>query len=147
LNFTDFNFESSLQSSIESMGFVNATPIQEQAIPLILQGKDLIACAQTGTGKTAAFLLPILNRLTQEPSDHTDTLIVVPTRELAIQIDTALQGLTYFSGISSMAIYGGNDGTAFQNEKKAFLEGTNIIIATPGRLIAHLNMGYVKFPF
>lgn len=147
MNFTDFNFESSLQSSIESMGFVNATPIQEQAIPLILQGKDLIACAQTGTGKTAAFLLPVLNRLTQEPSDHTDTLIVVPTRELAIQIDTALQGLTYFSGISSMAIYGGNDGTAFQNEKKAFVEGTNIIIATPGRLIAHLNMGYVKFPF
>lgn len=128
------------------MGFVNATPIQEQAVPLILDGKDLIACAQTGTGKTAAFLLPVLNRLTKEPSDYTDTLIVVPTRELAIQIDTALQGLTYFSGISSMAIYGGNDGAAFQNEKKAFVEGTNIIIATPGRLIAHLNMGYVKFP-
>ena len=75
MNFTDFNLEPSLQSSIESMGFVNATPIQEQAIPLILEGKDLIACAQTGTGKTAAFLLPVLNRLTKDPSDYTDTLI------------------------------------------------------------------------
>lgn len=147
MNFKDFNFEPSLLSSIESMGFDNATPIQEQAIPIILQGKDLIACAQTGTGKTAAFLLPILNRLSQTPSEYTNTLIVVPTRELAIQIDTTLQGLTYFSSISTLAIYGGNDGAAFQKEKKAFVEGTNIIIATPGRLIAHLNMGYVKFPF
>ncbi len=146
LNFTEFNFEPSLQSSIESMGYENATPIQEKAIPIILAGKDLIACAQTGTGKTAAFLLPILHKLSLTPSDFTNTLIVVPTRELALQIDQALQGFTYFSGISTMAIYGGSDGMVFQKEKKAFLEGTNIIIATPGRLIAHLNMGYVKLP-
>jgi ATP-dependent RNA helicase RhlE len=146
LKFTDFNLDPSLQNSIDSMGFENATPIQEQAIPKILEGKDLIACAQTGTGKTAAFLLPILNKLSITPTDHTDTLIIVPTRELALQIDQALQGFTYFSSISSLAIYGGNDGAAFQKEKKAIVEGANIIIATPGRLIAHLNMGYVKFP-
>lgn len=128
------------------MGFENATPIQEKAIPIILEGKDLIACAQTGTGKTAAFLLPILNKLSVNPTDFTNTLIIVPTRELALQIDQALQGFTYFSSISSLAIYGGNDGAAFQKEKKAIVEGANIIIATPGRLIAHLNMGYVKFP-
>ncbi len=146
MKFTEFNLEPSLQNSIESMGYENATPIQEQAIPIILEGKDLIACAQTGTGKTAAFLLPILHKLSLAPSDFTDTLIVVPTRELALQIDQALQGFTYFSSISSLAIYGGSDGQVFQKEKKAFLEGTNIIIATPGRLIAHLNMGYVKLP-
>ncbi len=147
MKFSEFNLEHDLQNSIDSMGFVDATPIQEKAIPVILSGKDLIACAQTGTGKTAAFLLPILNKLTQNPSEHVNTLIVVPTRELALQIDQTLQGLTYFSNISSIAIYGGNDGMAFQKEKKAFLEGTNIIIGTPGRLIAHLNMGYVKMPF
>jgi len=146
LKFTDFNFDPSLQNSIDSMGFENATPIQEQAIPLILEGRDLIACAQTGTGKTAAFLLPILNKLSINPTEFTNTLIIVPTRELALQIDQALQGFTYFSNISSLAIYGGNDGVAFQKEKKAMVEGANIIIATPGRLIAHLNMGYVKFP-
>jgi ATP-dependent RNA helicase RhlE len=146
LKFTDFNFDPSLQNSIESMGFENATPIQEKAIPLILEGKDLIACAQTGTGKTAAFLLPIINKLSIQPTEYTNTLIIVPTRELALQIDQALQGFSYFSSISSLAIYGGNDGAAFQKEKKAIVEGANIIIATPGRLIAHLNMGYVKFP-
>lgn len=146
MKFTDFNFDPSLQSSIDSMGFENATPIQEQAIPLILEGRDLIACAQTGTGKTAAFLLPILNKLSINPTEFTNTLIIVPTRELALQIDQALQGFTYFSNISTLAIYGGNDGVAFQKEKKAIVEGANIIIATPGRLIAHLNMGYVKFP-
>jgi superfamily II DNA/RNA helicase len=126
------------------MGFEKPTPIQEQAIPIILSGKDLIACAQTGTGKTAAFVLPILHKLAENPSDTTNTLIIVPTRELALQIDQALQGFSYFTSVSSLAIYGGGDGISFEQEKKALTQGANIIIATPGRFMAHLNMGYVK---
>ena len=126
------------------MGFDKATPIQEQAIPLILDNRDLIACAQTGTGKTAAYLLPTINKIIQAPGDYINTLIIVPTRELAIQIDESLQGFSYFAPVSSMAIFGGNNGTAFDQEKRALTTGTNIIIATPGRLISHLSMGYVK---
>jgi ATP-dependent RNA helicase RhlE len=126
------------------MGFNTPTPIQEQAIPIILSKRDLIGCAQTGTGKTAAFLLPILNKLAKDPTDSTNTLIIVPTRELALQIDQALQGFSYFTSVSSLAIYGGSDGSSFEREKRALSEGANIIIATPGRLMAHLNMGYVK---
>lgn len=127
------------------MRFETPTPIQQQAIPIIMQDKDLIAVAQTGTGKTAAFLLPILHKLSAEPTENTDTLIIVPTRELALQIDQALQGFAYFTGVSSLAIYGGGDGMSFENEKRALTQGANIIIATPGRLMSHLNMGYVKF--
>jgi len=126
------------------MGFENPTPIQEQAIPIILNNKDLIGCAQTGTGKTAAFLLPVLNKLALHPTDTTNTLIIVPTRELALQIDQALQGFSYFTSVSSLAIYGGSDGSAFERERHALSNGANVIIATPGRLMAHLNMGYVK---
>jgi len=144
LKFIDFNFEPSLQEGLDSMGFENPTPIQEQAIPIILSNKDLIGCAQTGTGKTAAFLLPVLNKLTANPTESTNTLIVVPTRELALQIDQALQGFSYFTSVSSLAIYGGGDGSAFETEKRALTQGANVIIATPGRLMAHLNMGYVK---
>jgi ATP-dependent RNA helicase RhlE len=126
------------------MGFETPTPIQEQAIPIIQNNKDLIGCAQTGTGKTAAFLLPILNKLTVNPTDSTDTLIIVPTRELALQIDQALQGFSYFTSVSSLAIYGGSDGSVFERERRALTDGANVIIATPGRLMAHLNMGYVK---
>lgn len=144
MKFSDFNFDSSLQEGLDSMGFETATPIQEQAIPIILSKKDLIGCAQTGTGKTAAFLLPILNQLSVNPTDQTDTLIIVPTRELALQIDQALQGFSYFTSVSSLAIYGGSDGSVFERERKALTDGANVIIATPGRLMAHLNMGYVK---
>lgn len=144
MKFSDFNFESSLQEGLDSMGFETPTPIQEQAIPIILRHKDLIGCAQTGTGKTAAFLLPILNQLTANPTDQTDTLIIVPTRELALQIDQALQGFSYFTSVSSLAIYGGSDGSVFERERRALTDGANVIIATPGRLMAHLNMGYVK---
>lgn len=126
------------------MRFETPTAIQEQAIPIILSGRDLIAVAQTGTGKTAAFLLPILNKLAKSTISSTNTLIVVPTRELAVQIDQAVQGFAYFTGTSSLAIYGGKDGISFENEKRALTQGANIIIATPGRLIAHLNLGYVK---
>jgi len=108
--------------------------------------KTSIASAQTGTGKTAAFLLPILHKLMSE--EHTDSevhaLIMVPTRELAIQISSHLDGLTYFSSISSIAIYGGGDGGSFVREKQALSTGVDIVVATPGKLISHLNMGYVK---
>lgn len=144
MKFSDFNFESNLQEGLDSMGFNTPTPIQEQAIPIILSKRDLIGCAQTGTGKTAAFLLPILNKLAKDPTDSTNTLIIVPTRELALQIDQALQGFSYFTSVSSLAIYGGSDGSSFEREKRALSEGANIIIATPGRLMAHLNLGYVK---
>ena len=145
MTFKDFNFETNLQEGLDSMGFETPTPIQEQAIPIIQNKKDLIGCAQTGTGKTAAFLLPILNRLAIHPTESTNTLIIVPTRELALQIDQALQGFSYFTSVSSIAIYGGSDGSVFERERKALTEGANVIIATPGRLMAHLNMGYVKF--
>ncbi len=142
--FTDFHFEPSLQEGLDAMGFEKPTPIQEQAIPFILNNKDLIACAQTGTGKTAAYVLPILNMIAKANSNHISALIVVPTRELALQIDQVIQGFSYFTSTSSIAIYGGGDGISFENEKKALKTGANIIIATPGRLIGHLNMGYVK---
>lgn len=144
MKFSEFNFEPSLQEGLDAMGFESPTPIQEQAIPIILSNKDLIACAQTGTGKTAAFVLPILNKLAKEDTHSTNTLIIVPTRELALQIDQALQGFSYFTSVSSIAIYGGSDGSVFETEKRALTQGANVIIATPGRLMAHLNMGYVK---
>jgi superfamily II DNA/RNA helicase len=127
------------------MGFKQPTPIQEQAIPIILNNHDIIACAQTGTGKTAAYLLPLINKIIQHKSETVNTLVIVPTRELAIQIDEAIQGFTYFAPVSALAIYGGNDGASYERERKALVHGANIIIATPGRLISHLNMGYVKF--
>lgn len=144
MKFNEVGIQSPVLEGIEAMGFVNATPIQEQAIPLILEGKDLIACAQTGTGKTAAFLLPTIQQIYQQESHGSiDCLIVVPTRELAIQIDQQLQGLAYFVNISSLPIYGGGDGASWDTQKKALVNGANIIIATPGRLIAHLNQEYV----
>jgi len=145
VKFSEFNLDAQLMEGLSSMGFETPTPIQEQTIPIILDGKDLIACAQTGTGKTAAYLLPILTKLAAHPSPNVDTLIISPTRELALQIDRALEGFAYFTGVSSIAIYGGNDGSSFEREKTALTTGANIIIATPGRLMSHLNMGYVKF--
>ncbi|WP_170120689.1 DEAD/DEAH box helicase [Dyadobacter jejuensis] len=127
------------------MNYQAATPIQEQAIPIILKGGDLLACAQTGTGKTAAYLIPILDKVAHEPHQHTAALILVPTRELAVQIDQQIQGLGYFVGATSIAVYGGNKGPEWDQQKKALSQGADIIIATPGRLIAHLQLGYVKF--
>lgn len=128
------------------MNFKMATPIQEQAIPHILAGKDIIGIAQTGTGKTAAFVLPILNMIMDHGHDSfTQALVIVPTRELALQIDQAVEAYSYFTGTSSIAIYGGGDGQDFYQEKQAILSGVDIIIATPGRLISHLNVGHVDF--
>lgn len=131
--------------SLHYMGFSRPTPIQEQAMPLILEGRDLIACAQTGTGKTAAFLLPVINSIMEKRPEYTHTLILVPTRELAVQIDQHVQGLGYTLGINSIAIYGGSDGSDWDQQKTALRDGVNIIIATPGKLISHLNQGYVRF--
>jgi ATP-dependent RNA helicase RhlE len=145
LKFSELGFHPDLLQGIDAIGFESTTPIQEQAIPVILAGKDLIGSAQTGTGKTAAFLLPIINDiLTRDEPEATKCLIVVPTRELAIQIDQQMQGLSYFTRVNSIAVYGGGDGDLFAQEKKALSEGASVITATPGRLIAHLKMGYVN---
>ena len=125
------------------MGFDTPTPIQEMAIPVILTGKDLIACAQTGTGKTAAFVLPILNKITKSGTSTLNTLILAPTRELAIQIDQQIQGFSYFLGVSSVPIYGGGDGIVWDQQKKALETGAEIVVATPGRLIALLAGGKI----
>src|SRR5690554_3802019 len=126
------------------MGFTKPTPIQEQAIPLIQEGKDLIATAQTGTGKTAAFILPILNKIAKTGSSQLNTLILAPTRELAVQIDQQIQGFAYFLGISSIPIYGGGDGIVWEQQKKALEQGAEIVVATPGRLIALLAGGKIN---
>lgn len=148
MTFKDFGFDERLLEGIEATGYETATPVQEKVIPLILQGKDLIASAQTGTGKTAAFLLPIINKIINDAdSDHINALIIVPTRELAVQIAQNLEGLSYFTSISSLAVYGGGDGASFVQERQALSKGAEIVICTPGRLIGHLNMGYVKLKF
>ena len=118
MKFTELNLEEGLLEAISYMGFENATPIQAQAIPLILDNRDLIACAQTGTGKTGAFVLPILNKLVGNTKTETNTLIIVPTRELAIQIEQQIQGLSYFVSVSSLAVYGGGGGKDWQLEKE-----------------------------
>ena len=143
--FDELDLNPELLESIEYMGFRETTPIQEKAIPVILSGRDLIACAQTGTGKTAAYLLPIMNYISEKRPVHTHTLVLVPTRELAIQIDQQIQGLAYTMNITSIAVYGGGDGSGWDQEKVALSKGADIIVATPGRLISHLNQGYVKF--
>ena len=134
-----------LLESLEYMGFTETTPIQEKSIPVIMDGRDLIASAQTGTGKTAAFLLPVMNDICRKRPEHTHTLILVPTRELAIQIDQQILGLAYTLNITSIAVYGGGDGTGWEQEKIALTKGADIIVATPGRLISHLTQGYVRF--
>ncbi|WNJ17264.1 DEAD/DEAH box helicase [Pontibacter sp. G13] len=145
MKFTDFALTDTVLDSIESLGFEDATPIQQAAIPEILEGKDLIACAQTGTGKTAAYLVPTINRLTLSESDKTRALVISPTRELAEQIDQNVEALSYFTGISSVPIIGGKDAKGFDRQKYALTHGTDIVIATPGRLITHAALGYVNF--
>jgi superfamily II DNA/RNA helicase len=145
LTFNDFNFDQSLIDGLQSMGYKLPTPIQQQAIPVIQGGKDLIACAQTGTGKTAAFVLPILDKIIKTKKGGINTLIIAPTRELVLQIDQQIEGMAYFCGVSSIAIYGGNDGVTWERQAKSLREGVDIVIATPGRLIALLQSGDVKF--
>jgi superfamily II DNA/RNA helicase len=143
MNFNDLNISDQLVEAIGYMGFETCTPIQEQAIPTILNGKDLIGCAQTGTGKTAAFLIPLLEKLSKSDHEKVKALIIVPTRELALQIDEQVQAISYFLGVSSIPVYGGGEGGDFSQQKKAIQGGADLLIATPGRLIAHMNLGYV----
>jgi len=145
LTFNDFNLNEKLVDGLSAMGYSKPTPIQEQAIPLILANHDLIACAQTGTGKTAAYILPVLNKIIQAETRHLNTLVIAPTRELAQQIDQQIEGFAYFLGVSSISIYGGGDGATWDQQRKALEQGADIIIATPGRLIALLAAGTIKF--
>ena len=140
--FKDLGFEPQLQEGLDMMGFEKATPIQEQAIPAILNNNDMIACAQTGTGKTAAFVLPILNKLCKENSSKINTIIVSPTRELALQIDRQIEGFSYFTNASSFPIYGGGTGSDFDAQKNAIINGSDILVCTPGRLLAHMKFNY-----
>ncbi len=147
MKFTELKLEDKLLEAISYMGFETATPIQEKVIPIILDNRDLIACAQTGTGKTGAFVLPVLNKLVGKEELNIDTLIIVPTRELAIQIEQQIQGFSYFIPVGSIAVYGGGDGNDWESEIGAFRNGTDIIIATPGKLLSHLKLGNVKFKY
>ncbi|MEQ8324860.1 MAG: DEAD/DEAH box helicase [Vicingaceae bacterium] len=145
MKFSEFGLNEQLLEALSYMGFEEATPIQEQAIPIVLQNKDLMAFAQTGTGKTGAFIIPILHMLIGKQSNFVDTLIIVPTRELAVQIEQQIQGLSYFVDVGSLAVYGGGDGKGFDREKDALHQGTEVIVATPGKLLSHLKLGYVNF--
>ncbi|MCL1616090.1 DEAD/DEAH box helicase [Bacteroides sp. ET71] len=145
MKFSELNLNDQVLDALDAMRFEECTPIQEKSIPLLLEGRDLIAVAQTGTGKTAAYLLPILNKLSEGgyPSDAINCIVMAPTRELAQQIDQQMEGFSYFMPVSSVAVYGGNDGILFEQQKKGLTLGADVVIATPGRLIAHLSLGYV----
>lgn len=148
MDFYDLDLSDNVLDALDDMRFKTCTPVQEKCIPRILEGKDLIGIAQTGTGKTAAYLLPILSLLDDGgyPQDACNCVIMSPTRELAQQIDQAMQGFSYYvDHVSSVAVYGGNDGTRFSQERTGLTMGADVIIATPGRLISHINMGYVDF--
>ena len=148
MQFEELDLNYDILDALDDMHFVDCTPIQEQAIPPLLEGRDLIGIAQTGTGKTAAYLLPVLSLLRDGsfPQDAINCIIMAPTRELAQQIDQALQGFSYYlDGISSVSVYGGNDGIRYEQEKRALSMGADIVIATPGRLISHLSLGNVDF--
>ena len=146
MDFYDLDLNDSVLDALDDMHFTDTTPIQEYAIPPILEGRDLIGVAQTGTGKTAAYLLPVLSKLSDGgyPADAINCIIMAPTRELAQQIDQAMQGFAYYlDDISSVAVYGGNDGIRYEQEKRGFETGASIIIATPGRLISHMALGNI----
>lgn len=145
MKFSELQLNANVLEALDAMRFDECTPIQEQAIPIILEGKDLIAVAQTGTGKTAAFLLPVLNKLSEggHPEDAINCVIMSPTRELAQQIDQQMEGFSYFMPVSNVAVYGGSDGTLFEQQKRGLTLGADVVIATPGRLLAHLSLGYV----
>ena len=141
--FTDLPLDDDLLDALYDMRFDECTPVQEKCIPPILDGNDVIGIAQTGTGKTAAYLLPLLTLLKQQPhpQDAVNCLIMAPTRELARQIDQALQGFGYYMDINGVAVYGGNDGERYEQERRSLKSGADIVIATPGRLITHMKLG------
>lgn len=141
--FSQLDLHPKLVEALEMMGYETPTPVQAQAIPPALEQKDLIACAQTGTGKTAAYVLPVLDMVLKTKEHKIKALVIAPTRELAVQIDQQFMGLGYFANTSSVAVYGGNDSVGWDQQKKALTTGADVIVATPGRIISHLNLGYV----
>lgn len=145
MRFDELNLEDAILDGLDAMKFQEATPIQEQTIPVILEGKDLIACAQTGTGKTAAYVLPIINELSkgEHPENAVNAVIMAPTRELALQIDQQIEGFTYFVPVSAVAIYGGTDGIVWEQQRRGLEMGADIVIATPGRLLSYMKLGVV----
>ncbi|MDE5687268.1 MAG: DEAD/DEAH box helicase, partial [Paramuribaculum sp.] len=145
MRFEELDLSDEVLDALYDMNFSECTPIQEQAIPIALEGRDLLAVAQTGTGKTAAYLLPVISRLSEEdyPEDAVNCIVMAPTRELAQQIDRQMEGFSYFLPVSSVAIYGGTDGEEFGRQQRGLKLGADVVIATPGRLLAHLSMGYV----
>ena len=145
MKFEEFGLNDNLLEAIHYMNFTEATEIQTKAIPVILEKKDVIGCAQTGTGKTAAFILPTLHHIALENTKGINTLVLVPTRELAIQIDQQIQGMSWFTNVNSFAVYGGGSGVEWEKERRALSQGAEIVIATPGRLQAHMANGYVDF--
>lgn len=145
MKFEELDLSYDILDALDAMRFDECTPIQEQAIPVILEGRDLIAVAQTGTGKTAAYLLPVIDRLADMPEakDYVNCIVMAPTRELAQQIDRQMEGFAYYVPVNSVAIYGGTDGAGFAQQQRGLKMGADVVIATPGRLLAHLQMGYV----
>ena len=145
MDFYDIDFEDEVLDALDAMNFRECTPIQEKTIVPLMEGHDLIGVAQTGTGKTAAYLLPVLNKLCRGgyPENAINCIIMAPTRELAQQIDRQLEGFTYFMPVSSVAVYGGNDGVRYGQELRGMSLGADILVATPGRLISHITLGNV----
>lgn len=145
MRFDELQLEDAVLQGLEAMQFQETTPVQELTIPIILQKKDIIACAQTGTGKTAAYVLPVINELSkgEHPQNAINAVIMAPTRELAQQIDQQIEGFTYFVSVSAVAVYGGTDGVAWEQQKRGMQMGADIVVATPGRLLAHIKMGTV----
>ena len=147
MRFDELELEDEILDGLEDMNFQDMTPIQEHTIPIILEGHDIIGCAQTGTGKTAAYTLPLLNRLlvTGNENNIVKSVILVPTRELAQQIDMQIQGFSYYLPVSTTVVYGGGDGKGWSNQKQGMVMGADIVIATPGRLISHLQNSGIDF--
>ncbi|MBO5085555.1 MAG: DEAD/DEAH box helicase [Bacteroidaceae bacterium] len=145
MDFYDLDLNDDVLDALDAMNFTTCTPIQEHTIPPLLEGRDLIGVAQTGTGKTAAYLLPILSMLSDGgfPDDAINCIIMSPTRELAQQIDQAMEGFSYYVPVSSVAVYGGNDGIRYEQERRGLSLGADVVIATPGRLISHISLGNV----
>ena len=141
MRFDELDLEDEILDGLYDMNFHEMTPVQEATIPIILEGRDIIGCAQTGTGKTAAYTLPLLNRLLTEGNEDNvvRSLIIVPTRELAMQIDQQFQGFSYYLPVSTTVVYGGGDGKGWDQQKRGMLMGSDVVIATPGRMISHLQ--------
>lgn len=141
MRFDELDLEDEILDGLYDMNFEEMTPVQEHTIPVILEGRDVIGCAQTGTGKTAAYTLPLLNRLLIEGNEQNvvKALIIVPTRELAQQIDQQFQGFSYYLPVSTTVVYGGGDGKGWDIQKRGMLMGSDVVIATPGRMISHLQ--------